>query len=462
MAFRLLVACSVLGSVPAVSAGAPVTVTVNVSDEARLKQEIINANGRDPAKYNTYIYVKEGTYRVSGLPSIKSTIAIIGTGSRLTTISGATGCTKLASELLPAALESYVVGKLFDPEQSYETCQGSSSGTPVFTVGPTGYLWLQGVTVRDGQANYVGGGGIHNEGMLMLNTSTVAHNRSTYGTGGGVYNTGTLRVYDSTIRQNFTYHSDGGGGIANEKGGYVEIMNSTISSNAGACAGGILNGLNFAPTDGGPLVIENSTISDNKAVAHDWNCTVSAAGLLSMSPRQAWIGNTTITQNFNFLAESVSKQRVGGVSGGAWTYIWNTLVGNNFRAARVTTGFIPAMSGDPSECGIVVSAGGNFIGAREFAKSGCVLGRFQGAQHPDVTTEADPKLGTLRDNGGNTCTHGLQPGSKAIQNGWPKGSASFEVPEYDQRWVKREGRSDIGAYAFPLVPTVQGLVCSSR
>ena len=62
----------------------------------------------------------------------------------------------------------------------------------------------------------------------------------------------------------------------------------------------------------------------------------------------------------------------------------------------------------------------------------------------DITGVSDPKIGPLADNGGDTLTHALLPGSPAIDAG-----GDCDEP-FDQRGVKRpQGIAcDIGGYEF--------------
>ena len=81
------------------------TVTVTVEDASRLKAEIVNANGRDPQKYHTLIYLKAGTYLVTNIAPIRRNIRIVGVDADSTIISGAKDCVKADQDLLPGGLE---------------------------------------------------------------------------------------------------------------------------------------------------------------------------------------------------------------------------------------------------------------------------------------------------------------------------------------------------------------------
>lgn len=478
----------------AVSSPAYAQTSVRVGNAATLKAEIDKANLR-PVGTDNFIYLDPGTYLMDGIPHIKRTIRLIGANAATTVISGAKSCTKRNKDRLPARLE-YLFGDesgtmnkrlLFDKEMKYEVCvpagQTLSVFNPVihslFYVDGGGLLWLQGVTVRDGMSTRIGGGAIHNEGTLVVQVSTIAHNHSSWGGGGGIYNAGTAYVYDSTIRQNFAHASEGGG-IFNDAGGYLEISHSTVSGNAGACAGGIYNGDTVRKGDiGGPMYITNSTISNNKAVqlkdAHSAECEKSAGGILHFGSFDSWLKNVTVTENLDFTGRplatgGIAASRRGGSTPLGGINPLNTLVVNNRKAAELYWSSIlgrPVVAGTLSECyDTIYTAGGNLVGTTASSRASCSLVALMYPYKADVivSTAADPGLDTeLIDNGGNTCTHALKSGSLAVNRGWPKGSTGqFALDEYDQRWVKRQDQSDIGSYSFTQSSGNRlGLQCTS-
>ena len=66
-----------------------------------------------------------------------------------------------------------------------------------------------------------------------------------------------------------------------------------------------------------------------------------------------------------------------------------------------------------------------------------------------ISKAADPDIGTLSDNGGDTLTHALLIGSAAINAGSTPGA-----PTADQRGYTRVGATDIGAYEFAAGPII--------
>ncbi|NNJ12793.1 HYR domain-containing protein [Chloroflexales bacterium ZM16-3] len=140
-----------------------------------------------------------------------------------------------------------------------------SSDAPLFrllSVGPTGNLTLNNLTIRGGQDNNFGGGGIYSWGSLTLDHTTVISNTSaTFG--GGINNSGgTLTVRQSTINGNSGHL---GGGIVNQTayGGSILgtlIMTDTVVSN-NMSPQGQGGGLYTS----GPTTLTDSTIISNTA-----------------------------------------------------------------------------------------------------------------------------------------------------------------------------------------------------
>jgi hypothetical protein len=111
------------------------------------------------------------------------------------------------------------------------------------TAGP---VKISDLTLQDGNKFLIGGddsgGGIYNAGDLTLRRVTIRGNRATFG--GGLYNDSgaTVTIINSTISGNTALDPgicDGGygGGIFNN-GGFVNLLNATITANDGECQGG--------------------------------------------------------------------------------------------------------------------------------------------------------------------------------------------------------------------------------
>ena len=113
------------------------------------------------------------------------------------------------------------------------------------------------------------GGGIWNQSGTMMsiremeiayNTVTDAGTEDTRVGGGGVFNNGgILDIEATTVAYNTTTGEvTGGGGIANNTGGTITLMRSTVSNNAAGLAGGGIG-------NDGTMEIVNTTITRNQA-----------------------------------------------------------------------------------------------------------------------------------------------------------------------------------------------------
>ncbi|MFL6335649.1 MAG: Ig-like domain-containing protein [Pyrinomonadaceae bacterium] len=194
-----------------------------------------------------------------------------------------------------------------------------------------------------------------------------------------------------------------GGGILVE-GGTLVLENCTVSNNYAFMGPG--GGIEV--TAGGVLNMSNSTVSGN--VADD------IAGAIQISSGTATITNSTITAN------SSNTGLTGGINApaGTTTLRSSVLVGN-------TNGSI--VNAVPNFSGVLESAGYNVIGDAGTPPNN---GTFN-AQATDQTgvTPAQADLGPLQNNGGPTPTHALGAGSVAIDKGHSSGATA------DQRGLTR-------------------------
>lgn len=286
---------------------------------------------------------------------------------------------------------------------------------------------IAGLTISDGQTSG-DGGGIFSNGNLTLTNVVVSGCSSGLG-GGGIYSNGTMVITNCTLSDN---HCDGdtnasAGGIFN--GGSLTITASTLSNNSAFRGGGIFN-----VNGTGPLTMTNCTISANSAVN-------SGGGI------------------YNFGAANISFSTFSGNSAGAngGGGIFNDAIAilkiKNSIVANSTSG------GDCSNAGTFNATGVNFT----------TNGTCPGFT---VVTPAQLKLGPLADNGGNTQTHALLPGSVAIDAapdctdvfgnpGSPKVGAPKATVTTDQRGVGRPQGSACDVGSFELVPctTTPTIIC---
>jgi hypothetical protein len=174
---------------------------------------------------------------------------------------GSAATITLASQL-PTITDS--AGLTIDGGSTNITISGNKS-VGVFAVGTGAKLTLSNLTVADGFAGGLGGGGIFNRsGTLEVNNSTLSGNSATLGGGGITAAEGTtLTVTNSTFSGNTARVS--GGGIWNQDG-TATITNSTFSGNT---AGGF---------GGGGITSEASTITIRNTILASSPCSTSDSG----------------------------------------------------------------------------------------------------------------------------------------------------------------------------------------
>jgi CSLREA domain-containing protein len=319
-------------------------------------------------------------------------------------------------------------------------------------------LTITNTTISGNSALYPGGGGIHNyDGTLIITNSTISGNQGD-GFGGGILNSGgldggaTVNITNSTLTGNLG-GGGGGGGVYNN-GGTVTITNSTISGNEGpGGGGGISNSNDTDNMTSGTVTIANTTISSNSGSFSQGGGVYNHSGRLTIT-------NSTISGN-------VAKTSGGGIFnevGGTATITNSTISGNAAEGgngggiqSRSAAGTVNISStiiakntapSGPDVYGSFASQGFNLIGKTD-ASSGFTAATDQTGT---VALPKDPKLGPLQDNGGRTFTHALLPDSTAIDKGTSNGSTT------DQRGFARPvdsptianasagDGSDIGAY----------------
>jgi hypothetical protein len=264
--------------------------------------------------------------------------------------------------------------------QAHETLEDSPERVFLIMAGAT--VTLEKMTIMHGRPSVEDehGGGIMNYGTLTVRNCVVTDNSARGG--GGIDNRNAmLTIIDSTISNNVARGDGargvecGGGGGIKCSSGMMRIINSTIVGNqAGIRSTGLGGGIRTGC--GCTAEIVNSTISGNEAA--EWGGGVAAAGTVSIT-------NCTITNN-----------TVGGAGGALWVRgevnLENTIIANNIGSKDCV---IHQDFGGQGELGVTSY---NLI--------------EDGSCNADVS--GDPKLGPLADNGGDTLTHALLPGSPAI------------------------------------------------
>ena len=251
---------------------------------------------------------------------------------------------------------------------------------------------LAGLTIQNGGG--VVGGGIRTSGaLLVINQSSISGNTANPGisgasAGAGIYNDeSTLIINNSSISGNTA------------RGGTI----CELSCRGSAQGAGIYN---FTYTKTATLSLTNSTVSGNRAISGKLPSSGGAIG-----------GNGAVSLHNSTISGNTAASG-GGISGLAT--VENTIVANN--------------------------PGGNCAGtftSRGYSLSSDDTCNFNG---PGDMNNTDPLLGPLQNNGGQTQTMALLPGSLAIDRGNPSGCTDGQghLLKTDQRGQPRPDKEDVG------------------
>jgi len=278
-----------------------------------------------------------------------------------------------------------------------------------------------------GAGAFAGGGAIHAVGNVSLVRSQIhASSASTFtGYGGGIASFATVTLYRSRVYGNDA--RDGGGISAHG----VEATYSLIDHNTATEAGGIRSYdgvflLRSAIADnetsdycGGMCVTGTTRIVDS-TLSRNGSLTSSAAGF----DGDVAIYNSTIAANHEGSNQPGCGMAIGRFDAGYTLHLVSTIVAAN----RCMDGSYMLDIGGTS---------GPITGSHNIVRSAS-------EPLPSDTIHANPRLGTLADNGGPTPTMALLNDSPAIDRGSnPLGLS------YDQRgngFPRSCGRTDIGAF----------------
>ena len=273
------------------------------------------------------------------------------------------------------------------------------------------------------------GAGIYNSGSLTLTDVLIENNQvlcdvsdCTKAVGGGLMNYGRLTIHNSTISNNKA--SRGSGIFIPSSAIGTSIANTTVHNNLSAEGGAIYNYE--------PLSMINSTVSSNAGA-------LSTGGIINNGT--LFLGNVTLASNY---APNGAVNLYNASN--ATAYFRNTI----FAAPAGIRNCTYAENYSP------VSQGYNL-----FSDDSCASGKTTGdLVNTDPLLGPLANNGGLP-SGITTWTHCLRPGSKAINGGNPAGCKDFDdgVLLTDQRGMLRQVQAcDIGAYevSFPVfLPLIQ-------
>ncbi len=417
---------------------------------------------------------ENGTYAPGGSSnSLREAIAYAATQSGPDTIefdsSLMDGVIELTHDQLAITSDVTIVGLGMDLLTI--DAQGNSR---VFLVSGGKTASMSGLTITGGSADY--GGGLLIQGSLQMDSVRVEHNLAT-AAGGGMLVSGSLNLNSSIVSHNKALHPSGnythGGGMhINSQASSVTIHGSTFDDNEAYFGGAIHTLLK----DGEIFTIENSTLSNNRAVG-----TAAVGGglfLQDAAPNLATakIINSTISSNTGThsggirlhsskihldLVNSTVAYNKGNESGGlhlslgGTATLHNTIVAENKNLAGNTDSNLSYGNVDSSSSYNLIGPGGS--GGLTNGTNGNIV--FSSGQSAG--------LAPLGDFGGPTWTHALLAGSPAIDKGSNAKAldANGDPLTADQRGSTRPvdvgttgptgGTVDIGAFEFsfttPLV-----------
>ena len=352
-----------------------------------------------------------------------------------------------------------------------------------FQVNQSGQLNLNRVTLNNGfGSGFSGRGGavlVRNGGGVNINHSTIANN--TADSGGGLYlRSGALSstVSNTVFSGNYANGSLGSGGAINNVNGDdapLIIQQSTFTDNRSSYDGGALfvegaaiiqastihnntakkRGGGIGILNDGSLRLENSTVSNNTAIEVTGGGI--SSGIVPLEETYSVIINSTIANNQSNIDESSASQSFqkgdglylassgGGLFGDyADSFlIHNTLITNNTEFMERIPDDIATQLRPESSHNL-------------FSVADSLLGLSNGINNNQIGTRANPidtQLLPLADNGGPTLTHSLARTSPAIDAG-SNTIADQEKLNTDQRgagFTRFVSTVDIGAVEVDLI-----------
>jgi hypothetical protein len=266
---------------------------------------------------------------------------------------------------------------------------------------------------------------VYADASLALSGATVTGGQTEDNGGGILVEEGGLSLHGVALVDNEAYNSGYGGGIYSEES-ELEIIDSTIAGNRNSGDGG---GICAYDSE---ITIENSTIANNTTdtslypTSPGWGAY--GGGLEIYGGPQLTLINVTISGNKVIDGNGGEEGNGAAISGGEFDAyeIANTIIYGNIAEEVEELG----------QCTeLLLSNGHNLEQAEPEGEPRC----FEEAS--DLI--ADPQLGSLADNGGETDTVALASTSPAIH----AGDAAL-CPATDQRGVSRAGGCDIGAFQW--------------
>jgi CSLREA domain-containing protein len=285
--------------------------------------------------------------------------------------------------------------------------------------GPGLRLVVTGTQVTSNTSSNAGGGIANDGGVATVTGSMLTGNSAGGGIGGGIEDYGSLTVRLSTLDAN---RAASGGGIETYDGhvavpSTATIEQSTIDGNKAEVGGGI--------DDSNTVTVTASTLAANRA-GHGGGVEVEGNSRIGVL-------NSTFTGN---VGSGIQTFQCGTGSVRYATFDGNDSALSLSCSDLQLTGTI--VSGSTAGANCAGAAPTETVGYNLDSGTSCAF-----AKSTDLT-KANPRLGTLADNGGPTMTETLRHGSPAINHG---GTPATGCPPADQRGISRPfgPACDIGA-----------------
>jgi uncharacterized repeat protein (TIGR02543 family) len=179
----------------------------------------------------------------------------------------------------------------------------TSAGGAIYISSSTNLTLNNCIISNSRTTGWVGGGAIHNQGVLFMNGCYIRRNAAEYG--GGLLNNGSsARAYfeSSTLVENRVTSASGGGGAVENKGGaFMYFNNSTLSNNQSLIVGGAVN--NYQST----LYFINSSATGNVVYGVDQGSSVCKGGSISNNGGTFYSVNSLYAHNYRATTGSTAN-----------------------------------------------------------------------------------------------------------------------------------------------------------
>lgn len=396
-----------------------------------LRQAVLDANGLggpDTIIFDPNFFSTARTITLASTISISDAVSINGPGVNLVTVSGNSAVRIFDTSTAAAGIDV----KLRD----FSLIAGSAAGGGGAILIGDEAVTLERTIVQDNTVSGAGGA-IHLDldgASLSLIDSKLTGNKAG-GDGGAIdmYGVGSVTITRSTISGNVA--GSNGGAIYVFDSGSIDISDSTLSGNTSTGTGSGGGAIYFwGTTTGSGFNVTNSTFSGNSTAASG------GAIVLNVFSGVATIRNSTLTGNTSGTSSVTAGYGGGAISqrsgAGVLTLVSTVVTGNTSNGAN-----------GRDDVAAVTPVVANFSAI--FDADGFT---FDPGSSDNLASGTDYKLSaTLKNNGGSTLTHAINPLSPLVDKGSnPLGLAKDQTGLTDRAVDGGSGSPtpDIGAVEF--------------